>query len=92
MQVGVEEEEVIIFPIVLLSKAILVEVPEEIINSLNSCKVSVWFALLTAPETGFSRLEFYLEQTWKRTSIGKKADKSRVSSHKSRVACEIKLP
>ena len=62
MQVGVEEEKVIIFSVVLLSKAMLVEVLEEIINCLNSSQVAVWFALLMAPETRFPHLQLYAEQ------------------------------
>ena len=62
MQVGVEEEKVIILSVVFLSKAKLMEVFEEIINSLDSCQVGVWFALLTAPETRFPRLQLYLEK------------------------------
>lgn len=67
MQVGVEEENVVIFSVVLLSETMLVEVLEEIINGLDSGQVGVRFALLMAPETCFPRPKLYLEQIWRRT-------------------------
>lgn len=62
MQVRVEKEEVVIFPAVLLSKALLVEILQEIVNRLNRGQVGFWFPLLVAPETRFPHLELYLQQ------------------------------
>lgn len=62
MQVRVEEEEVVIFPTVLLSKALLMEILEEIVNGLNRGQVGVWFSLLMAPETRFPHLQLHLQQ------------------------------
>lgn len=63
MQEGVEEEEIVIISLVLLSKAMFMKVLQEIINGLDGSKISVRFALLVAPKTCFPALQFYLEQT-----------------------------
>lgn len=61
VQVGVEEEKVIIFSMIFLGETVLVEVLEEIINGLDGGQVRVRFALLMAPETGFPHLQLDLE-------------------------------
>lgn len=63
MQVRVEEEKVVIFPTVLLSKALLMEILEEIVNGLNRGQVCVWFSLLMAPKTRLPQLQLHLQQT-----------------------------
>lgn len=67
MQVGVEEEEVIIFSTVLLSQAKLMVVLKEVVNGLNRSQVGLWLALLMAPETCFPHLQLHLEQSWNTT-------------------------
>ena len=59
MQVGVEEQEVVVFPAVLLSKALLVVVFEKEVDGLNGGQVALRFALLVAPETRLPGLQLY---------------------------------